>query len=267
MGSQKEDEETASKQQSQEDAKPPVSARVCLWMQAISAFPSDSVSKCKLGCDLTDCYQSSGGAFTWFELLFAADPTWVDYLLITAGTLFAAAAGVPFPLMGVIFGQLVDNFNSATCAAEGVTPINPFEYESAINDKVIQTAYIGAIALVLIYGHLTCWNIISQRLAQRMRVRYVSAMLCQPPSVFDVRQASGQVSSRLSGDITAIQAGTSEKVGNIITAISFFVTGYDHRVHEAAWSCRYAHVYGTGLLDLGIPWWQIFEQVHGAAEC
>ena len=156
--------------------------------------------------------------------MFAADPTWVDYLLIIAGTLFAAAAGVPFPLMGIIFGQLVDNFNGATCAAEGVTTTSPFEFESAINDKVIQTAYIGAIALVLIYGHLTCWNIISQRLAQRMRIRYVSSMLCQPPSVFDVRQASGQVSSRLSGDITAIQAGTSEKVGNIITAISFFVT-------------------------------------------
>ena len=168
--------------------------------------------------------QVSGGSFVWFELLFAAQPTWVDYLLIIAGTLFAAAAGVPFPLLGVIFGQLVDNFNGATCASEGVTTVDPFQYESAINDKVIQTAYIGAVALVLIYGHLTCWNIISQRLAQRMRIRYVSSMLCQPPSVFDVRQASGQVSSRLSGDITAIQAGTSEKVGNIITAISFFIT-------------------------------------------
>lgn len=168
--------------------------------------------------------QSSGGPFVYFELLFSAQPTWVDYLLIAAGTIFAAAAGVPFPLMGVIFGQLVDNFNGATCAAEGLTAIDPFQYESAINDKVIQTAYIGAIALVLIYGHLTCWNIISQRLAQRLRVRYVSSMLCQPPSVFDVRQASGQVSSRLTGDITAIQAGTSEKVGNIITSLSFFVT-------------------------------------------
>lgn len=131
---------------------------------------------------------------------------------------------MPFPLLGVIFGQLVDNFNSATCAAQDATAVDPFEYEAAINDKVGKSAYIGAVALVLIYGHLTCWNIISQRLAQRMRIRYVSSMLCQPPSVFDVRQASGQVSSRLNGDITAIQAGTSEKVGNIITTMSFFVT-------------------------------------------
>jgi ATP-binding cassette, subfamily B (MDR/TAP), member 1 len=162
--------------------------------------------------------------------LFAAGPTWVDYLLIALGTLCAVGAGVPFPLMGVLFGQLIDNFNGATCAADGSgsgaseAASDPLDYENAINDKVIKTAWIGAIALVLIYGHLTCWNIISQRLAQRLRTRYVSALLRQPPEFFDTRGASGQVSSRLQGDITAVQAGTSEKVGNIITTISFFVT-------------------------------------------
>ncbi|KAF4949509.1 hypothetical protein FSARC_13446 [Fusarium sarcochroum] len=168
--------------------------------------------------------------FFYLELLFAAGPTWVDYFLIALGTLCAVAAGVPFPLMGVLFGQLIDNFNGATCAADGSnsgaseSSTDPHEYENAINDKVIKTAYIGAIALVLIYGHLTCWNIISQRLAQRLRTRYVSALLRQPPEFFDTSGASGQVSSRLQGDITAVQAGTSEKVGNIITTMSFFVT-------------------------------------------
>ncbi|KAI0123173.1 P-loop containing nucleoside triphosphate hydrolase protein [Xylariales sp. AK1849] len=166
------------------------------------------------------------GFFVYFELLFAAQPTWVDIFLIVFGTICAAGAGVPFPLMGVLFGQLIDNFNSATCAAQGsdADAISAFQYESTINDKVIKTAWIGAIALVLIYGHLTCWNIISQRLAQRLRTRYVSALLRQPPAFFDTRGASGQVSSRLHGDITAVQAGTSEKVGNIITTVSFFIT-------------------------------------------
>jgi len=125
--------------------------------------------------------------------------------------------------MGVLFGQLIDNFNGATCAAQGDSS-DPFQYESAINDKVIKTAWIGAISFALIYGHLTCWNIISQRLAQRLRTRYVSALLRQSPDFFDTRGASGQVSSRLNGDISAVQAGTSEKVGNIITTIAFFIT-------------------------------------------
>ncbi|RGP67283.1 hypothetical protein FLONG3_8574 [Fusarium longipes] len=175
-------------------------------------------------------FSSFKTCFSYLELLFAAGPTWVDYALIALGTLCAVGAGVPFPLMGVLFGQLIDNFNGATCAADGSSSgaseaaSDPLQYENAINDKVIKTAWIGAIALVLIYGHLTCWNIISQRLAQRLRTRYVSALLRQPPEFFDTRGASGQVSSRLQGDITAVQAGTSEKVGNIITTLSFFVT-------------------------------------------
>lgn len=162
----------------------------------------------------------------WFQLvLTAASPTWIDYALLAGGFLCAAGAGVPFPLMGVLFGELIDDFNSATCAAD-LQEADPFAYQDAINEKVIQTAWIGAIALVLIYGHLTCWNMVSQRLAQRLRAQYVGALLRQPPGFFDVvgDAASGRVSGRLQGDITAVQAGTSEKVGNIITTLSFFIT-------------------------------------------
>lgn len=165
------------------------------------------------------------GMLAWFELvLTAASPTWIDYALLAGGFLCAAGAGVPFPLMGVLFGELIDDFNSATCAA--AADVDAFAYQEAINEKVIQTAWIGAIALVLIYGHLTCWNMVSQRLAQRLRAQYVASLLRQPPGFFDVvgNAASGRVSSRLQGDITAVQAGTSEKVGNIITTLSFFIT-------------------------------------------
>ncbi|KAJ4173935.1 hypothetical protein NW754_012926 [Fusarium falciforme] len=190
----------------------------------MAAEPDKAAEKPKGGV-----WSSIKGVFVYIELLFSAQPTWVDIGLIILGTLCAVAAGVPFPLMGVLFGQLIDNFNGATCAADGQdssasSSVDPFEYEAAINDKVIKTAWIGAIALGLIYGHLTCWNIISQRLAQRLRTRYVEALLRQPPDFFDTRGASGQVSSRLHGDITAVQAGTSEKVGNIIVTMSFFVT-------------------------------------------
>ncbi|TEA19682.1 ABC transporter 1 [Colletotrichum sidae] len=160
--------------------------------------------------------------FVYFRLLFAADPTWLDIFLVIFGTVTAIGAGVPFPLMGVLFGQLVDNMNSATCAVNGNT--DAFAYEAAINDKVTKTVYVGIAALVLIYAYILSWSIISQRLAQRMRTKYVSSLLRQPPSFFDKRASAGEVSSRLHGDITAIQSGTSEKVGIVITSISFFVT-------------------------------------------
>jgi len=42
-----------------------------------------------------------------------ANLSWIDYLLILTGVVAAAAAGVPFPLMGIIFGQLVNDMNDA----------------------------------------------------------------------------------------------------------------------------------------------------------
>ncbi|KAF2012864.1 P-loop containing nucleoside triphosphate hydrolase protein [Aaosphaeria arxii CBS 175.79] len=165
--------------------------------------------------------------FIYFELLFASQPTWIDITLVITGTVAAIGAGIPFPLLAVLFGQFVDELNGATCAAEAApNTSDAFRYEASINDKVIKTAYIGAISFVLVYIHLTCWNISSQRLAQRLRTRYVASLLKQPPAFFDTRGSSGQVSSRLNGDITAVQAGTSEKVGSIITILSFFVTTF-----------------------------------------
>lgn len=167
--------------------------------------------------------------FTYLRIFAAAEPSWVDILLLVVGTLSAAAAGIPFPLMGILFGQLVDDLNGATCAAVGsvTTPLNPFAYEGAINDKVLELVYIAVAAFVLIYVYVLSWSLVSQRLAQRLRAKYVSALLRQPPGFFDARAAAaGEVSTRLHGDMTAVQAGASEKVGILIASISFFVACY-----------------------------------------
>ncbi|PHH82567.1 hypothetical protein CDD82_5587 [Ophiocordyceps australis] len=159
----------------------------------------------------------------YFRLVFASQPTWLDISLVMLGTLAAIAAGVPFPLMGLLFGQLVDDMNGVTCAVD--TGQNaPSSYQSAITDKIVKTVIIAAVSFVLVYVYVVCWNIVSQRLAQRLRLRYVSALLRQPPGFFDSHASAGEVSSRLEGDIAAVQAGTSEKVGIVIGSLSFFVT-------------------------------------------
>jgi len=130
--------------------------------------------------------------------------------------------------MGIVFGQLVDDMNDATCAAEDpLGGMDPYEYEKTINDKVLLLVYIAIGAFFLIYTYVVSWSLVSQRLAQRLRGKYVAALLRQPPAFFDgSHMAAGEVSSRLHGDMTAVQAGTSEKVGILLASISFFVTAY-----------------------------------------
>ncbi|KAF2621620.1 leptomycin B resistance protein pmd1 [Macroventuria anomochaeta] len=161
--------------------------------------------------------------FAFFQLLFYANPTWLDKLLICTGAVFAIAAGVPFPLIGIVFGQLVDNINDATCNNRNGT--GSTGDMSSINEKVLLLVYIAIASFACIYIHLVCWNIASQRLAQRIRDRYLRNLLRQDLAFFDNLQ-SGEVSSRLNGDISAIEGGTGEKFGVALTCISFCVTAY-----------------------------------------
>ena len=190
--------------------------------KAASASPSTAPSKEE---QAVVAAEPPASLLTWARIFFSVDPTWLDYLLITVGTLSAAAAGVPFPLMGIIFGELVDEMNGATCASNEAGG-DPFSHESEINSRVLIIVYIAIAAFVLIYTYVLSWSLVSQRLAQRLRGRYIAALLRQPPSFFDARIAGGEVSSRLHGDMTAVQAGTSEKVGILIASISFFITAY-----------------------------------------
>lgn len=125
--------------------------------------------------------------------------------------------------MGILFGQLVDDLNTASCDAE--TTIDASALQSAVNDKVLQLVYIGVASFALIYIYVVCWSIFSRRLESRIRDRYFQSLLRQDAAFYDKRQA-GELSSRLNADIQAIQSGTSEKVGICIACCSFFLTAY-----------------------------------------
>jgi ATP-binding cassette, subfamily B (MDR/TAP), member 1 len=162
--------------------------------------------------------------FSYFQLLVYAGPTWPDIALMAVGFVTAAAAGVPFPLMGILFGQLVDDMNNSTCEEARGSP-DIAELRAGVNDKVLKLVYISIASFVLIYVYVLSWSLVSQRLGHRLRDKYFQGILRQEPSFFDNRQA-GEVSSRLNGDVQAVQAGTSEKVGIYIASISFFITAY-----------------------------------------
>ncbi|KAI1426106.1 multidrug/pheromone exporter, ABC superfamily [Xylaria sp. FL1777] len=164
--------------------------------------------------------------FRYFHLLNYAEPTPLDYALLIIGTISSIGAGIPFPILGILFGQLVDDLNGATCAAEGDTGSqSPEEYQAAINQKVILVVVAAVVQFALIYIYGVCWNLFGERLAHRLREKYFRSLLRQEVSFFD-KLPAGEVSSRLSADINTIKNGTSEKVGVYLGVLSLFVTSY-----------------------------------------
>ncbi|KIW12502.1 hypothetical protein PV08_09779 [Exophiala spinifera] len=168
------------------------------------------------------------GAFDYFAIFVQAQPSPLDLLLLVTGVLSAIASGIPFPLLGIIFGQLLDDFNAQICAAEdgpGSTNNTTRHYQDAVNDKVLYIIYLAIAQFGFMYIHLVSWSLGGARLAQRLREQYLRSLLRKDPAFFDGRPG-GEVSSRLNGDISMIRMGTSEKVGICLSSISFFVTAY-----------------------------------------
>ncbi|ODH51879.1 hypothetical protein GX48_01888 [Paracoccidioides brasiliensis] len=161
-------------------------------------------------------------ATRYARLLIYAEPTAVDLTLLSVGMLAAIASGVPFPLMGILFGQLVDNLNSASCSANSQSGPS---HQAEVNDKVLKVVYVGIAYFVLVYIYVASWNLFGERLAQRLREQYFKSLLRQDVSFFEEMPA-GEAASRLTGDITTIQQGTSEKVGIVLNSVSFLITAY-----------------------------------------
>ncbi|KAG6103560.1 hypothetical protein E4U31_002735 [Claviceps sp. LM219 group G6] len=166
--------------------------------------------------------------FAYFSIYARVNPTKFDILLFITGLVSACASGVPFPILGIVFGQLIDDFNDQTCQVGDTSNADQARqaaYQSAVNDKILYVVYLAVAQFVLVYVHLVCWSIGGARLAQRLRERYLQTLLHQDAAFFDT-MPSGEVASRLNGDISAVRAGTSEKVGILLSSTSFFVTSY-----------------------------------------
>ncbi|KAF4537785.1 ABC multidrug transporter SitT [Lasiodiplodia theobromae] len=158
------------------------------------------------------------------SLLLAGSPSKADLGTLLLGIAAAIASGVPFPLIGILFGQLLDDFNGATCNEQDDSESGA-GYQSSINSKILIIVYLAIAQFVLIYVHLLCWSLNGARLAQRLRENYLQNLLRQEPSFFD-NLPPGEVASRLHSDIQTIRSGTSEKVGICLSSVSFFVTAY-----------------------------------------
>ena len=156
-------------------------------------------------------------------LLFRANPSILDFFLLIVGTLAAIVAGVPFPLLGVLFGQLVDDLNSTSCNTS--QQANKAGLERSIQRKVLLMIYIAIGNFIAIYVHTGCWSLFGERLVGRLRRHYFKCLLRQEMAFFD-NLPTGEVPTRLTTDMETIRVGTSEKVGIFISGFAYLIGAY-----------------------------------------
>ncbi|KAL8708165.1 MAG: hypothetical protein Q9220_006926 [cf. Caloplaca sp. 1 TL-2023] len=161
--------------------------------------------------------------YRYLRLLVRSEPSKIDFMLLTTGLLAAMAAGVPFPLLGILFGELVDELNTAACT--GSQNQSKGYVQSSVNTKVVLIVYVSVANFFAIYIHTGCWSLFGERLVRRLRENYFRGLLRQEVAFFD-NMPAGDVAARLTSDIETIRSGVSEKVGIVISSFSYLLGAY-----------------------------------------
>ncbi|CAH8333242.1 unnamed protein product [Eruca vesicaria subsp. sativa] len=125
--------------------------------------------------------------------------------------------GLGFPLMSVLFGDLIDTVGRNLFTNDIV---------ELISKICLKFVYLGLGTFAAAFLQVACWVSTGERQAARIRSLYLKTILRQDIVFFDVETNTGEVIGRMSGDTVLILDAMSEKVGRFIQLLSTFVCGY-----------------------------------------
>ncbi|KAI0914184.1 ABC transporter-like protein [Ustulina deusta] len=171
--------------------------------------------------------------------------TWKDRWFLCLSIAAALGAGAAFPIMTIIFGQLIGRIASVRGTtiqqAQG-------EYRHLISEYVLYLVYLFIARFVLGYIATLGFRMLSLRISSSLRLAYVKALLELPVSLLDT-QPPGQIAAIITATANTLQIGISEKLAIVIQTLSSVVTAlivaYTH-------SWKLSLVTSSGLLLITI---------------
>ncbi|XP_022715339.1 uncharacterized protein LOC111274727 isoform X4 [Durio zibethinus] len=146
--------------------------------------------------------------------LFKYSTKW-DIVLVILGCLGALINGGSLPCYSYLFGKFVNKI-----AKESSNMMKDV-------DKIcILMSGLSAVVMIGAYLEITCWRLVGERSAQRIRTKYLRAVLRQDISFFDTEVSTGDIMHGISSDVAQIQEVMGEKMAHFIHHIFTFICGY-----------------------------------------
>eukprot|EP00794_Sanderia_malayensis_P017701 gene17701-19469_t len=159
--------------------------------------------------------------------LFQFADKW-DILCMVLGTIFAMGNGAAQPCSFLVFGKLIGKFivysNALKSNAMNIT-VPTIDIQAEMATFAQYYAYIGVGTFVCAYIQTAFWSLAAMRQCHRIRVNCFQSIIRQEIGWFDVID-SGELSTRLTDDVTKIQTGIGDKVALVIQSTVMFLTGF-----------------------------------------
>ncbi|RHZ59931.1 hypothetical protein Glove_360g64 [Diversispora epigaea] len=149
----------------------------------------------------------------------------LDILYMVVGSISAMISGSALPVMTIIFSDFIQAFYEFEYIKDGDLQAARNKLDDDVRKNVFKFLILGGATYVVCYFQMSLWMISGERQAARIRKLYYSSILRQEIAFFD-SISTGDVTTRISGDINVYQEGISEKIGFIIQLSVTFFAGF-----------------------------------------
>jgi ATP-binding cassette subfamily B (MDR/TAP) protein 1 len=144
-----------------------------------------------------------------------------EFAMVAISTVCSVAAGVIYPLMIIVFGQLVGDLSSNSVATIGESVGG----NSASNQRILYLVYLAIASFGLEWIATAGWQQTGRRISRKVREEYLRALMKQNMGFFD-NFGAGKMTSHITADMNAIQDAISEKVGITLSTLAMFVGSF-----------------------------------------
>ncbi|KAF1926965.1 leptomycin B resistance protein pmd1 [Didymella exigua CBS 183.55] len=148
--------------------------------------------------------------------------TALDYFLIALCCITSIGSGIAYPLMNIVFGQLVGTFTEYFLPVPTVTRD---EFQADINKLTLYIVYLFIAKFVLTYVSMLCIRISGLRMSAALRLAYLRALFAQPVATIDTI-SPGKVSTRITTSSNTVQVAISQHFAMLFQSLAFIIGLY-----------------------------------------
>jgi ATP-binding cassette, subfamily B (MDR/TAP), member 1 len=158
-----------------------------------------------------------------------------DKIVMLIGAVCSVCVGGIFPIMTVIFGDMIDVFlrfaatvysdTQNTTMLVGLEPLTRSQFDDKVREFSLWFVYLGIGSWCVCWGMNFFWMWSAERKARRIRTLYVKSLLSQEQAWYDVHRVN-ELTARIAADSNLVQDAVGEKFGQGIQHMSSFIGGF-----------------------------------------
>lgn len=153
------------------------------------------------------------GDISLMRIVKLNSPEWPHIL---TGCLTSIIMGCAFPLFAILFGNIL----------EALSAEDPNVVKSKANTYSMYFAITGVVVGAATFLTIYSFTVAGEKLTERLRGMAFRAMLRQELGWFDDKSnGTGSLCARLSGDASAVQGATGQRIGTIVQSITTLILG------------------------------------------